>query len=187
MRKLKLQVQISINGFIAGPNGEMDWLTWNHDTELLKFITALTDSCDTIILGRKLAEGFIPYWANIAGNKEDPQYSFGKIMHDYHKVVFTKTLAKSDWPNTVLANGDLVEEINKLKNQDGKDIVVYGGADFVSNLIENNLIDELNLFVNPVAIGDGMAIFKAKKDFTLLKSSPFSCGINVLTYKPLNK
>jgi dihydrofolate reductase len=78
MKKLKLQVQISVDGYIAGPNGEMDWMTWNHDADLLKYITDLTDSVDTMILGRKLAEGFIPYWTSIVANPQDPQYPLQK-------------------------------------------------------------------------------------------------------------
>ena len=76
------------------------------------------------------------------------------------KVVFTKTLEKSEWDNTVLAKGDLVDEINKLKKQDGKDIIAYGGATFVSALIKHGLIDEFHLFINPTAIGNGMSNFQ---------------------------
>jgi len=103
------------------------------------------------------------------------------------KVVFTKTLKKSEWDNTVLAKGDLVEEIVKLKKQDGKDIIAYGGAIFVSALIKHGLIDEFHLFINPNAIGNGMSIFKEldnKQNLTLVKSTSFDCGIVVLNYEP---
>src|SRR5580698_2301294 len=101
MRKVKLQMQLSMNGFVAGPNGEMDWMTWNMDDGLKKYIIELTEPVDSIIMGRKLATGFIPYWADVASKPDDPQFSFGKIMHDTPKVVFTKTLDKSEWGNTV--------------------------------------------------------------------------------------
>lgn len=185
-RKLKLQVQISIDGFIAGPNGEMDFLTWAWSEDGINYVTELTDSMDTIILGRKLAQGFIPHWLAAAEDPKNPENAFAHKMINPRKVIFTKTLNKVDWKTTELAKGDLVEEINKLKNESGKDIIVYGGAEFVSNLLKEGLIDELHLFVNPVAVGKGLSIFqelKQKQDFKLLHSKAFDCGINVLAYK----
>ena len=185
MRKLKLQMQVTVDGFVAGLNGEMDWMTWNWDDELQKYVTDLTAPVDCILLGRKTAEGFIPYWEKVAANPQDPSHPFGKIMNDTSRVVFSKTLKKSDWNNSVVANGELAEEINKLKNQKGKDIIVYGGCTFVSSLIKAGLIDEYNLFVNPVAIGNGMTIFRSleeKMNLKMERSVSFSCGIVLLCY-----
>jgi dihydrofolate reductase len=187
MRKLKLQVQMTVDGYIAGRNGEMDFMVWNWDDELKQYVDDITEPVDCIILGRKLAEGFIPHWAAVAANPDDPEFTAGKKFTDTHKVVFTKTLNESEWDNTVLAKGDLVGEITKLKQQDGKDIIAYGGATFVSALIKRGLIDEYHLFINPVAIGNGMAIFKeldSKQDLILVKSRSFDCGIVLLNYKP---
>lgn len=186
MRKLKLQVQMSIDGFIAGPQGEMDGMTFNWDDELKQYVTDLTEPVDCIVLGRRLAEGFIPHWAAVAADPQNPERMAGKKFTDTPKVVFTKTLDNSGWDNTVLAKGDLVDEITKLKEQDGKDIIAYGGAAFVSALIKHDLIDELHLFVNPVALGNGMAIFKEldeKRKFVLETSSAFSCGIVLIKYR----
>lgn len=186
MRKLKLQVQMTVDGYIAGPNGEMGWMAFNWDDELKQYVTDLTKTVDCIILGRKLAEGFIPHWAGVAADPDNPEVSSGKKFTDTPKVVFTKTLDKSGWDNTVLAKGDLVEEITNLKNQEGQDIIAYGGATFVSALIQHGLIDEFHLFINPAAIGNGMTIFKEldhKQDLTLVKSIPFDCGIVVLNYE----
>src|SRR5918997_5359674 len=127
MRKLKLQVQISIDGFIAGPHGEMDWMTFDWDDELKQYVTDLTEPVDCILLGRRLAEGFIPHWTAVAANPQNPEFTAGKKFTDTPKVVFTRTLDNSGWDNTVLAKGDLVDEITKLKEQDGKDIIAYGG------------------------------------------------------------
>jgi dihydrofolate reductase len=185
MKKLKLQVQISVDGYIAGPNGEMDWLTWNLDDELKQYITELTDSVDTMLLGRKLAEGFIPYWENVITHPEDPQYDFGKKMIDTPKVVFTKTLNKSAWNNTNVATGDITKEVEQLKNKSGKDIIVYGGAEFVAGLIKHNLIDEYHLFVNPAIIGEGLSIYnlvEQRMKLKLVKAIPFTCGVAVLVY-----
>jgi dihydrofolate reductase len=187
MRKLKLQVQMSVDGFIAGINGEMDWMVWNWDDELNKYVEEITKPVDCIVLGRKLAEGFIPYWASVAANPDNPEFTAGQKFTDTHKVVFTKTLGKSQWENTVLAKGDLVDEITKLKKQRGNDIIAYGGATFVSALIKQGLIDEFHLLINPTAIGNGMTIFKEldiKQNLTLVKSTSFDCGIVVLNYVP---
>jgi dihydrofolate reductase len=186
MRKFKLQVQMTVDGYIAGPNGEMDWMVWDWDDALVQYVTDITEPIDCIVLGRKLAEGFIPHWANVAANPDHPEFTAGQKFTDTHKVVFTKTLDQSAWDNTILAKGDLVDEIKKLKQQDGKDIIVYGGATFVSALIQHGLIDAFHLFINPVAIGNGMTIFKeldSKQNLRLVKSPSFNCGIVVLHYE----
>ncbi len=192
MRKLKLQVQITIDGFISGPIGEMDWMVWNWDEELKQYVTDITEPVDCIVLGRKLAEGFIPHWANVAGNPDDSENSAGRKFTNTKKIVFSKTLNKSDaiiktWNNTYLAKGDLVDEINQLKAKKGKDIIAYGGANFVSELVKYRLIDEFHLFVNPVVIGKGMTVFselEGMQNLKLLESTKFNCGIVVLKYKP---
>jgi dihydrofolate reductase len=181
MRKLKLQVQMTVDGFIAGPNGEMEWTAIDWDSELKKYVGGITEPVDCIILGRKLAQGFIPHWAS------HPEEEGADKFNSTKKVVFTKTLGQSEWDNTVLAKGDLVDEITKLKKQDGKDIIAYGGATFVSALIKHGLIDQFHLFINPTAIGNGMTIFKeldSKQNLTLVKSTSFDCGIVVLHYEP---
>jgi len=188
MRKLKLQVQISIDGYIAGPNGEMDWMEWNWDDELKSYVNDLTDSTGTILLGRKMADGFISHWESVMANPSDPQFTFAKKMVETPKVVFSRTLAESSWNNTVVAKGDLAAEIDKLKKQEGgTDIIVYGGASLVSSLIREGLIDEYHLFVNPTAIGKGMSIFSGldePRKFVLEKVTPFECGIVGLHYVP---
>ncbi|HZE77723.1 MAG TPA: dihydrofolate reductase family protein [Nitrososphaeraceae archaeon] len=186
MRRLKLQVQMSVDGYIAGLNGEMDWLVWNWDDKLKDYVNELTESVDTILLGRKMTEGFISYWTDVMSKPDDPWYAFAKKMIETPKFVFTKTLNKSEWINTDIATGDLEYEINKLKSQNGKDIIVYGGASFDSSLIKAGLIDEFYLFINPAAIGSGMTIFKdisKIQRFTMIKSISFDSGIIMLHYE----
>jgi dihydrofolate reductase len=190
MRKVKLQMQLSVDGFVAGLQGEMDWMTWNWDDGLKNYVTDLTDSIDCILLGRNMPGGFIPYWKSVTANPDDPQFAFGKKMDDTLKVVFSKTLKKSEWDNTILAQGDISEEVKALKEMPGKDIIAYGGANFVSSLIRHDLIDEYHLFINPAAIGAGMPIFTTltqKMSLKLVKATPFDCGIVVLQYEPDNK
>jgi len=185
MRKLKLQMQMSVNGFVGGPNGELDWMTWNWDDEIKNYVNELTDSVDTILLGRKMTDGFVSHWTNVVKNlPNDESYLFAKKMVDKPKIVFTKTLNESKWENTRLAKGDITEEVNHVRNETGKDIIVYGGAGFVTSLIKNNLIDEFHLFVNPAAIGNGLTIFDERKNFKLVRSVAFPCGIVLLNYQP---
>jgi dihydrofolate reductase len=186
MRKLKLQVQMSVDGFISGPNGEMDWMIFDWDDELKECVTEITTPIDCIVLGRKLAQGFIPHWAAVAANPDDPEYTAGRKFTDTYKIVFTRTLDQSEWDNTVLAKGDLVDEISKLKEQGGNDIIAYGGGTFVSALLKHGLIDELNLFVSPVALGAGMTIFRdleSRQKFVLETSKAFACGIVLIRYR----
>ncbi len=178
-RKIKLQVQMSVDGFIVGPNGEMDWMVWNWDDQLKDYVKHLTDTVDCIILGRKLAENFIPYWST------HPEEEGAEIINKLAKIVFSRTLKQSKWENTIVATGDLVDEVNKLKKQDGEDIIVYGGADFVANLIKHKLIDEFHFFVNPILLGNGKTIFKdlTLSNLQLKNTIGFECGISVLNYK----
>ncbi len=185
MRKLKLQVQMTVDGFVAGPEGQLDWMTRNLDEGVLARIVQLTDTSDTILLGRKMTDGFIKYWEGV--QPESPEYFFARKMVDTPKVVFSKTLTHAPGKNVRVESGELVQAVNHLKGQRGKDIVVYGGATFVSALIEHDLIDELNIFVNPVAIGRGMRIFKDRKALRSTGSTTYPSGIVINTYQPVRQ
>ena len=185
MRKLKLQIQVSLDGFNStGPNDEQKWVTWAWD-EIKQYVLDLADSADTEIIGRKLAVDYIPYWLDTLTKPNDPMYELSKIKARQKKIVFTKTLEHSEWKNTVLAKGNLVNEVSKIKNKSGKDIIVYGGSSFVSALVKENLIDEFHLFVNPVALGKGVSIFNQLDNWQQLKlrkSTTCDCGIVIQHY-----
>ena len=184
MRKLKLQMQVTVDGNVAGPEGQLDWMTFDMDPGLLAYINHLTDTSDTILMGRKMTEGFIKYWEQVVTQKDSPEYEFAQKMVALPKVVFSKTVKHVEGKNVRVENGDLVGAVKQMKSQPGKDIVVYGGATFVSSLVEHGLLDEMNLFVNPVAIGNGMRIFKGKKPLKLGASKAYPCGIVVNSYLP---
>ncbi|MGI0001215.1 MAG: dihydrofolate reductase family protein [Nitrososphaeraceae archaeon] len=187
MRKLKLHVHMSIDGCIAGPNNEQDWMVWDEDEKIKEYEYKLHEPVDTILLGRKMTNEFVSYWSNVLNKPEDPEYAFAKKMIETPKIVFTKSLTKSEWSNTEIATGDLNEEITKLKSQEGGgDIIVYGGASFDSSLIKENLVDEFYLFINPVAIGNGKTIFKDLKEIrklSLVESITFDSGTVLLHYE----
>jgi dihydrofolate reductase len=183
VRTFKLQVQTSVDGYMAGPNGEMDWLTYPWTDDVNVYAGALTEPVDCMVLGRKLAEGFIPAWA--ARPEGEPQWAIDK-MNDTPKVVISKTLTESPWENAVVA-GDLVETVNQLKAQSGGDMIAYGGGTLVSSLIAEGLLDDLHLFVNPAAIGAGMPVFPkldAPQQLRLVTVQPFDCGITALHFRP---
>jgi dihydrofolate reductase len=168
MRKLKLQIHISIDGFVAGPNGELDWI---HTGGGQQTVIELADSCDTILIGRKMSREFIAYWEDVVdnqpGSREQP---LARRMINMRKIVFSHTQTTIKGRNVEVANGDLAATVQTLKKEAGKDIIVYGGADFVSSLIEQNLIDEYHMFIIPVALGSGLRIFKDRKPLILTRS-----------------
>jgi dihydrofolate reductase len=184
MRKLKLQMQLSLDGYVAGPNGEMDWMSWGWGDDIKQYVSALHQNVDTIVMGRKLADGFIPHWAAAAQAPDADEFTHKMV--DLPKVVFSKTLTESPWENTKVVAG-LVEGIKKLKATQGGDLITYGGANLASALIKEGLVDDYYLFINPAAIGRGMPIFKmldSKLGLKLVKAQAFEVGIVVLNYQP---
>ena len=183
MRKLKLQMQMSVDGFVAGPEGQLDWMTLDEDEKAIALINHLTDTSDTILLGRKMTPGFVNYWEKVVTQPKSPEYEFGKKMVNMPKIVFSRSLKQIEGQNVRVENAPLVDAVKRLKSQSGKDIIVYGGATFVSSLIAHRLIDELNFFVNPVAIGKGLQVFPQRTPLALMKSVAYPSGIVVNTYR----
>lgn len=184
MRKLRLQMQVSTDGMVAAQTGHAHF-HWDEEVKQYSIANAANVGC--ILLGRKTAMGFIPHWKLAAANPKDAEYEFGALITAIPKVVFSRTLEKSEWPNATVASGEIVDQVNQLKRQAGKDMLAYGGSSFVASLVEHNLIDEYHLLVNPVFVGSGPTISKGLKDslrLTLVTNRAFSCGTVLLCYKP---
>lgn len=191
MKKLILEVQTSIDGFVAGNDGNTSWMIWNWGEdwtwtpELRQYHNELTAATDYILLSRKMAEeGFIHHWAGMAQKNGSAVQGFAQRITDLPKVVFTKTLDQSRWDNTTLAKGDLVQEVNALKAH--HNLIAYGGAGFAASLISTGVVDEIHMLVNPVAIGSGMPIFdkiKGNLPLTLISSTTYSNGMMLVKYK----
>jgi dihydrofolate reductase len=184
VRKLKLQVQTTIDGYMGGPNGEMDWTTYPWTDDISTYIDALMEPVDTIVLGRKLAEGFIPAWESGPPGEDQASIDW---MNNTPKVVITNSLTESPWKNATVAGGDVGETINGLKAKDGGDLIAYGGSTLVTGLIAEGLVDDIHLFVNPNAIGAGLPVFAnldTNQQFRLVNAQPFECGITALHYAP---
>ena len=153
-----------------------------------QYIIDLFDTSDTILIGRKLAVDYIPYWQETVTKPDNPMYELATRIVHAKKVVYTKTLDKSIWDKTELATGKLSEEINKLKSQEGKDLIVYGGSSFVSSLIREGLIDEFHFIINPIAIGKGESVFGQLNNWQRLKlKNSVTCdsGLVILHYERL--
>ncbi|HEY4323784.1 MAG TPA: dihydrofolate reductase family protein [Mucilaginibacter sp.] len=187
MRKLKLQIQMTIDGFVGGPNGENDWVFISGPDEAsFQKVIELADSCDTILMGRKMTREFVDHWENMVDNQPDnPWHSLAQRMVNMHKIAFSRTQTAITGRNLEVENGDLATAVQALKNQPGKDLMVYGGAGFVSSLISLNLIDEYFIFACPVAIGNGLSIFKEKKILKLESSIAYKSGKVLNKYLPV--
>jgi len=187
MRKLKLQIQMTVDGFVAGPEGQLDWmwLSKQRDDAVFQKAIELADTCDTILMGRKMTRGFIDYWENVVDNQPNSvEQPLAQRMVNMPKIAFSRTQTSIPGRNLKVENGDLATTIQALKKAPGKDIMVYGGADFASSLISLNLIDEYYIFINPVAIGKGLSIFKEQKILNLESSITYKSGKVLNKYVP---
>jgi len=187
MRKLKLQVQMTIDGFVAGPDGQLDWmwLPGFKDEVMFQKIIDIAAASDTILLGRKMTQGFVEHWENVVDNQPDSnEQPLAQLMVNLRKIVFSRTQTAIKGRNLEVENGDLATAIQALKKQPGKDIIVYGGANFVTSLISLNLIDEYYIFRNPVAIGKGLSIFSGQAPLALESATTYKNGKILEKYLP---
>ncbi|MBD2705419.1 dihydrofolate reductase family protein [Spirosoma sp. BT702] len=183
-------MQMSLDGFVsAGPNDEQKWVTWAL-SDIHDDVLRISDHIDTILIGRKLALDYIPFWEETLKQLDHEMIAFAQRIVAAKKVVFTKTMDHSIWNNTAIATGDLKKEVMALKNQPGKDMIVYGGVTLVASLLKEALIDEINLFINPVVIGRGESVFSTIEGFqqlNLVSSKVYPSGIILNTYTPAER
>lgn len=184
-RKLILSMQITLDGYIAGPNDEMDWLIISDDgwADLDKDLNA----ADTYLLGRKMYPGYAEYWQSVLRNPGgDPsQLKFAKLAEKTQHIVFTKGDFRPDWKNTRVAH-DLPAEVARLKKENGKNILAWGGANFATNLIKLGLVDEYRFALNPTILTRGKALFdnlEQRKKLVLIDSKPLKSGLVILRYQ----
>jgi dihydrofolate reductase len=189
MRKIIAALVVSVDGFIEGPKGELDWVdTWEDPFDLLPQI-------DTCILGRGMYPGYEQYWGAILANPEGippftgkvaskGEVAYAKFAEKTPHIVLSRTLDKVSWKNTRIVRD--VGEIRRLKQQPGKDMHAVGGATLVGTLMNQGLIDELRLVVYPIILGGGKALFKDVKERHALKflgAKPLESGLIRLTYR----
>ena len=184
MRKVILSNMVTLDGFFEGPNREIDW--HNVDEEFNTFAAEQLNSAGTLLFGRVTYELMTGYWPTPTVITNDPVIA--GLMNSISKIVFSRTLDKAEWNNTRLIRDNIGEEIKKLKQQSGKDLIIFGSADLVSSLRQLDLIDEYRIMVNPVVLGKGNLLFKGVKDrfdLKLLKTKTFISGNVLLCYEPI--
>ena len=177
MRKLVLKMNMSLDGFV-GPVGEdAAWIMRDLDDELSRWIADdVLWQAGTHVMGRVTYEEMAEHWPTATS-------VFAAPMNEIPKVVFSKTLTRAEWPDSRIAGGDLTEEIVRLKEQAGKDILVHGGSELVRALSKLGLIDVYRVVVHPVALGSGSPLFGGPVDLTLVDSTAFATGAVALTYE----
>jgi dihydrofolate reductase len=184
-RKLILSMQITLDGYVAGPNDEADWLI-SDDQEWEDLFNELSN-VDTYLLGRKMYPLYSKYWQSVLQQTDSPpnELKFAKLADQTHHIVFTKGDFHPDWHNTTVAH-DVTSEVNRLKKEEGKNILAWGGANFASSLIELDLVDEIRLAWNPTILSSGKALFdnlRQRKKFTVINAKTFDSGLTVVRYQ----
>jgi dihydrofolate reductase len=187
MRKVVVSMNVTLDGFMAGPNCELDWHFKSWNEEMARSTAAQLSRADTILLGGVTYRGMAQYWSgnpvNLVAPRED--LDFADMLNRYPKVVFSKTMASLQWNNARLATKSIAEEVKELKRTTGKDIIIYGSGKIVDALIQLNLVDEFRMWVHPIVIGCGKPAFKALQsplNLHLMRTESFSSGVVILFY-----
>jgi dihydrofolate reductase len=183
MRKIIVSEMVTVDGFFAGPKGEIDWHV--VDGEFNEYAIGMLNAADTLLFGRVTYQLMASYWPTPAAVTDDPLIA--ERMNNLQKFVFSKTQEKLDWNNSELLRDIVAEDIVKMKMQPGKDILIFGSGIIVSAFANLGLIDEYRLTENPVALGKGRTIFNDIRDrikMKLLRTKNFSSGNVLLCYQP---
>ncbi|MDF2926603.1 MAG: bifunctional deaminase-reductase domain protein [Paenibacillaceae bacterium] len=188
MRKLILFLHASLDGFVEGPNGEMDIGWVSYDADLEKHAKEILSTADTVIWGRGTYQMMHSYWPSVPSNPAASQHErdHAEWIEKTAKIVFSTTLEKVEWKNSRLVKEGVQEEINDLKQQPGKDMVILGSPRLAHSLMQYGLIDEYKITVSPVLIGKGLPLFqglKEKINLTLIENKTFDSGAIGLVYQ----
>ncbi len=185
MRKIISFMHISIDGYVAGPNGEMNWI--KVDQEIFDHVGKRISKGDTALYGRITYDMMQSYWpkAGDAPNASKHDVEHSKWYNNVHKVVLSKTMKDMELANTTIIKDNLVDRIHELKQMPGSEILLFGSPTATHSLIQQDLIDGYWLFVNPIILGQGIPLFADIKDkikLNLLTTRPFTNGVTELNY-----
>jgi dihydrofolate reductase len=178
MRRLFWQMNVTLDGFMEGPDRELDYTAGFQDPDFDRYASEMLQSIDAVLLGRRTYQLFAGYWPSATGPDAER-------LNALPKVVFSRTLKQVDWNNSRLVNGNVAEEVTRLKQQRGKEIALFGSADLASSLMRHGLIDEYRILVTPVVLGSGTPMFRnveARLALKLLKAETWSSGMVALYY-----
>jgi dihydrofolate reductase len=185
MRKLIFFMHSSLDGFVAGLNGEMDWI--KVDDAIFDFVGTMTDQADAALYGRVTYQMMESYWPT-AG--EEPDASKHDIEHsrwykNVSKIVLSRTIKEIGQSNTTVISENISENINKIKQQDGKNILIFGSPSASNSILNKGLVDEFWIFVNPILLGQGIPLFKdiyESVKLSLIETKTFDIGVIALHY-----
>ena len=175
-RRIILDLAVTLDGFIEGKDGEVDWCIMDPEMGFINFLNQI----DTILYGRKSYD----LWGQFAPKIEDTEKEFWELVHSKEKYVFSRTQKGTD-TKAIFINNNILEEVNKLKNKPGKDIWLYGGASLITTFINLGLVDEFRLSVHPVILGEGKPLFidiKQRLNLKVINTRTFSSGVVQLIY-----
>ena len=192
MSKIITTTWITLDGFIAGPNEEMDWIGEIYDEAMGKYEDDLVSSADTLLLGRVTYQSFAGSWPHVPDNPtaSEGEKEYARKVNAMRKIVFSRTLEKVEWNNSTLVKEVVPEDIAQLKREPGRDMLIYGSASLVRTLTNFGLIDEYQLLVHPIILGSGKPLFQDIKDRAKLKlvnTKTHPSGVIVLSYQSREK
>ncbi|MCY1119977.1 dihydrofolate reductase family protein [Bacillus safensis] len=178
-RRVILDLAVTLDGFIEGPSGEVDWCIMDPDMDFNKFLNQI----DTILYGRKSYD----LWGQYIPKNEDSDTDkeMWRLVHSKEKYVFSRTQKETD-NRAILINDNIVEEVNKLKKKPGRDIWLYGGSSLITTFINLGLVDEFRLSVHPIILGEGKPLFidiNKRINLQIVETQKFSSGVVQLTYR----
>jgi dihydrofolate reductase len=186
MGRLAVFNHVSLDGYFVDVNGDMSW-AHRQDAEWKAFVAGNASAGESLLLfGRTTYDLMASYWPTPLATKNDPIVA--ERMNSLSKVVFSRTLDKASWSNTRLVKGDLATEIRRMRKEPGKDMVILGSGNIVSQLAQEGLIDEYQIVVVPVVLGKGRTMFdgvKEKLTVKLTKTRAFGNGNVLLCYEPM--
>ncbi|MEP6743485.1 MAG: dihydrofolate reductase family protein [bacterium] len=185
MRKLSVFNSVTVDGYFTDKNGDMSW-AHNQDPEWNDFVAENANSGGELLFGRITYDLMNSFWPTPAAAQQFPEVA--EHMNSSSKVVFSRTMDHASWNNTRLMKGDLANEVRKLKEEDGETLVILGSGSIVSQLAPAGLIDEYQMVVNPIVLGDGRTMFDRVSNKLKLKQTKtrtFGNGNVLLCYKPM--
>ena len=180
MRRLILQMQLSLDGFVSGPANRHDWIFTGLKEEFADWCVGKLWDAGAHLMGRVTYGDMAAYWPT----SDEP---YARPMNDIPKIVFSRTLREGKWPQSRIVSGDLASEVARLKSEPGKDLLAHGGAGFAQSLVETGLVDEYRLVTHPVALGAGHSPFSRLGEpirLTLVDVVTFKTGVIAKTLRP---
>jgi dihydrofolate reductase len=188
MRKIVTTTWVSLDGFIAGPGNEMDWVGRYYDETMGDYETQLVQGGDTLLLGRVTYDSFAGSWPTVPDREgvSDAEKAYAQLLNSMRKVVVSASLTDPSWEHTDVLTDVRRDEIEQLKQEPGRDIIVYGSASLVRQLTDLGLVDEYHLLVHPVVLGGGKPLFAGvagSTDLALQTVTPHPSGVVKMVYR----